>query len=296
METSWASESLAEFIRKEVPDWDDEVKATARFKAFSGQISDWEPQFRFWRDLIIKIANHFGCFILSPLEMKNHWFSRGGMTPLCLDHVLGVKLSLTSAAVSGVTSLDCDILQLIWTTEKLQQQLDVIDQRCQVSRKSALAALKSGNKKAALRHAKEHRSTCENRENFMLLLNRVEEVLHGIIDMESTRKVSEAMHLGARAMKENRLNGEELQQCLQEVDENFYFQGEFNKALESSSNADAEDDDIVDELRELEMEIRAENLLVLSADCGKEVGTDVKASGSADSLGDAMSALKLECS
>ncbi|GAB4841834.1 hypothetical protein Ancab_022578 [Ancistrocladus abbreviatus] len=164
------------------------------------------------------------------------------------------------------------------------------------SRKSALAALKSGNKKAALRHAKEHRSTCENRENFMLLLNRVEEVLHGIIDMESTRKVSEAMHLGARAMKENRLNGEELQQCLQEVDENFYFQGKFNKALESSSNADAEDDDIVDELKELEMEIRAENLLVLSADCGKEVGTDVKASGSADSLGYAMSALKLECS
>ncbi|GAB4841833.1 hypothetical protein Ancab_022577 [Ancistrocladus abbreviatus] len=226
METSWASESLAEFIRKEVPDWDDEVKATARFKAFSGQSSDWEPQFRFWRDLIIKIANHFGCFILSPLELEMHKvgdivrvtdlghpysgrlsqffrkvvhftsslrsltpkavltnhlilltvlkdkaaevvkaLSESQWTPSCImtmrkfealfvthdeasavlsylsgcgkaqyisskkkELIEGVKLSLTSAAVSGVTSLDCDILQLIWTMEKLQQQLDVIDQ------------------------------------------------------------------------------------------------------------------------------------------------------------------------
>lgn len=43
----------------------------------------------------------------------------------------GVKISLSSDAVSSITSLDYDILHLVWTTEKLQQQLDVIDQRYQ---------------------------------------------------------------------------------------------------------------------------------------------------------------------
>lgn len=44
----------------------------------------------------------------------------------------GVKVSLSAAAVSGTTSLDLDVLHLTWTTENLQQQLDVIDQRCEV--------------------------------------------------------------------------------------------------------------------------------------------------------------------
>lgn len=44
----------------------------------------------------------------------------------------GVKVSLSTAAVSGTTSLDLDILHLTWTTENLQQQLDVIDQRCEM--------------------------------------------------------------------------------------------------------------------------------------------------------------------
>lgn len=43
----------------------------------------------------------------------------------------GVKISLSTDAVSSITSLDYDVLHLVWTTEKLQQQLDVIDQRYQ---------------------------------------------------------------------------------------------------------------------------------------------------------------------
>ena len=79
---------VREFIREKVPDWDNEVVATARFKAFSGQKSDWEPRYLFWRDLILTIAHQFNFIFLKPSEIKNQWFSRGGLAPLCLDHVL----------------------------------------------------------------------------------------------------------------------------------------------------------------------------------------------------------------
>lgn len=63
------SDSVNEFIRREVPDWDDEVVATARFKAFSGQRSDWELRFQFWRDLILKVSRHLGVFIIDPFQV-----------------------------------------------------------------------------------------------------------------------------------------------------------------------------------------------------------------------------------
>ncbi|KAI5674845.1 hypothetical protein M9H77_05795 [Catharanthus roseus] len=47
------------------------------------------------------------------------------------DVIEGVKVSLSDGAVSGVTSLDYDLLHLVWTVEKLEQQLDIIDQRIQ---------------------------------------------------------------------------------------------------------------------------------------------------------------------
>lgn len=82
------SRPVRELIRKEVPDWDDEVATRARFKAFSGQRPDWEPIYLFWRNLIISIARHLGLLFLRPSQLKNDWFNRGGLSPLCLDHVL----------------------------------------------------------------------------------------------------------------------------------------------------------------------------------------------------------------
>ncbi|GAB2294388.1 hypothetical protein Dimus_028595 [Dionaea muscipula] len=405
--------SVEEFIREEVPDWNDEVKVTARFKSFSGQRSDWEPQFLFWRDLILKIARHFRFFHLSPSQMREHWFNLGGLKPLCIDHVLlemykagdivrpmdlgyptcgrlsqlfrkvlqfaaglsssspeavlgdrlillavlkdkaadvikalseshwtssciitmkkfedlcgtkneasavlsylsgcrkaqplssrkkevieGVKVSLSSAAVSSITNLDCDILQLVWTTEKLQQQLDLIDQRCKLSRKSAVSALNSGDKKVALRHTREHKLACEHREKVMTLFSRVEEVLNAVVDMESTKKVSEAMEVGARAMKENKISVEELELCLHDIEETIDSQKQVNKALESMSYADAEDDDIEEELEKLEFEIRAEDSSVSTSNTRPEdeAHGEAKASEAADSLGDSLSRLKL---
>ncbi|XP_058738426.1 uncharacterized protein LOC131610484 [Vicia villosa] len=368
--------NVRDFIAKEVPDWNDEVIAVARFKAFSGQRSDWQPNFLFWRDLIIKIASHFRFLLIRPSQVKNDWFNRGGLTPLCIDDVLslmynegditrpgdlfdprsgrfsqlvrkmtylisrpaipdimaeetvvltpllkdkaaeivkhlseshwnsscivtmkkfqeicggpdeasvmlrylsgcrtaqylsvlknefveGVKVSLSEVALSGISSLDCDVLYLIWTIEKLQQQLDVIDRRCELSRKSAVASIHSGNRKIALRYARELKLATQSREKCSSLLNRVEEVLGVIVDAESTKKVSEAMQIGAHAMKENKISVEDVDLCLRDVQESIDSQKEVEKALEQTpSYTDIDDEDIEEELEELELALEKES-------------------------------------
>ncbi|XP_059659281.1 uncharacterized protein LOC132306083 isoform X2 [Cornus florida] len=346
---SW---SISEFIREEVGDWDDEVKASARFKAFSGQRSDWEPKLEFWKDLILKVARHLGVFLIRPSEVKNVWFNRGGLTPLCLDHVLfemynagdvlqrgelvdpmsgrlsqifrrvrhlvglsrpstpediieghlilltllkGVKVSLSAAAISGFTSLDYDDLHLIWTAEKLQKQLDVIDRRCKMLRNSALGSLKSGNRKVALRRAREMKLASESRENCVALLNRVEEVLRVIADAESSKKVSEAIQIGARTIKENGMSIEEVQLCLQELDESIDSQKEVDEVLESTpSYTRIEDEDIEDEFKNLELEVGSESFQdpISIVGLGSSAG-ETEVPETTEMLGDALSNLKL---
>uniref|UniRef100_A0A2N9G718 Charged multivesicular body protein 7 n=1 Tax=Fagus sylvatica TaxID=28930 RepID=A0A2N9G718_FAGSY len=402
---------VREFIRKEVSDWEDEEVGRARFKAFSGQRSDWEPTYRFWNHLILSIAKHFRLLIISPSQVKNNWFNRNGLTPLCLDQVLlemynegeivrsgdimdptsgrmsillrkftnlmlkptpsleallqdrlilttllkdkavevvkllseshwtcscvvtmkkfqdicggpeeasavlshlsetgkaqylsirkkefveGVKVSLSSAPVSNISSLDSDVLHLVSTTERLQQQLDVIDRRCEMSKKSALAFLRSGNKKVALRHARELKLANESREKCASFLNRVEEVLSVIANAESTKKVSEAIQIGAQAIKENNISVEEVEFCLQELEESIESQKQVEKALESTpSYTDVEDEDIEEEFNNLELEVGSENLQVSTSQMGVDSAVEVEALESADSLSDALSNLKL---
>jgi hypothetical protein len=62
--------NVRDFIANDVPDWNNEVIAVARFKAFSGQRSDWQPNFIFWRDLIIKIATRFRFLIIQPSQVS----------------------------------------------------------------------------------------------------------------------------------------------------------------------------------------------------------------------------------
>ncbi|KAM7276922.1 hypothetical protein ACFE04_018788 [Oxalis oulophora] len=418
------SNSVKEFVKKEVADWDDDVISTARFKAFSGQRSDWEPKFHFWRDLILKVATNFDLFIIKPSQVKNDWFNRGGLTPLCLDQALsvmceegdvvrigdlldpttsrfslllrifrnfmarsaasqdiiledriilapllkekssdvikqlseshwtsscvitlkkfqdvcggrdeasavlsylvgcgkalylsvkkkepieGVKVSLSPVAVSSVSSLDCDVLHLIWTTEKLQQQIDVIDRRYELSKQSALASLKSGNKKIALRHTRELKLASESREKCTSFLNRVEGVLNTIADAESSKKahainsflntlVSEAILIGARAIKENKISVEEVEICLEELEESIDLQKQVEKSLESTSSYQGIDDDEVEEefkKLELEMEWKNPEVLLGSLTPRREKEEEISASESAGSLSDALANLKL---
>lgn len=208
----------------------------------------------------------------------------------------GVKVSLSTAAVSGTTSLDLDILHLTWTTENLQQQLDVIDQRCEVSKKAALASLNSGNKKVALRHAKALKLASESREKCISFLNRVEEVLSLIANAESTKKVSEAIQIGAQAIKENRIDVEEVQRCLQELGDSIDSQKQVQEALAESdpSYADIEDEDIEEEFRKLELELGNQNPQILVSQAGVDTAAgETEASESSKSLCDALSDLKL---
>ncbi|KAL6525850.1 hypothetical protein OROMI_030245 [Orobanche minor] len=383
------AEAAATFIRKEVGDWDDEGMSRVRFKALSGQRSDWEPLYRFWRDLILKVARHLRIFIIRPSHVNRLWFNRAGLSPLCLDRVLlemhragdlvlphahpnsstsrfsnifrralvffgvnnddnvslagdyyilapllqehalevvnilsenywtsscvitmrklqdichgseealailgylsahcraklltinradpiqGVKVCLAPGTVSTASSVDYTVLHLIWTIEKLERQLDLIDQRYQKhmisllldgalcrSRTSALASLKVGNKRSALRYAAELKLASQSRERCTTLLERVEKVLQAITDAESLKKVSDAIQSSTQAMKENQITVEEVEVCLQEVDENIDSLKRLDKALESTA-ADAEihDDDVEDEFNKLQLDIGSE--------------------------------------
>ncbi|KAJ8748658.1 hypothetical protein K2173_008103 [Erythroxylum novogranatense] len=403
---------VGEFIRKEVPDWDNDDVSTARFKAFSGQRSDWESKYQFWRDLILKIARHLGVFIIRPTEVKNFWFNRGGLNPLCLDHVLflmynegdivpvgdlvnpstglvsqfyrkvrnfvlrsaanpelllqdhlilmplekekaaevvevlceshwtsscvitmkrfqdlcgglneatavlsylagigtsrylsinkkelieGVKVSLSPATISKISSLDCDVLYLIWITEKLQQQIDVIDQRHDVSRKAALASLNSGNKKMALRHARQLKLASESREKCTSLLNRVEEVVNAIANAESTKMVSEAIQIGAQAMKQNKITIEEVELCLEELEEGIDSQKKIEKTLESTpAYIDIDDTDVEVEFNKLQFELQDENSHLPTSKVIDSIPGGTYAIESSDPLSDAFSNLKLQ--
>lgn len=397
-----------------MPDWGDEIVSTARFKALSGQRSDWEPKYLFWRDLILKVARHLGVVAIRPSEVKNVWFTRGGLTPLCIDQVLhemqingdiilrgdlidptsgrlyrmlrkvgqiigisrsslqenvedvlvlrpllqeramgvinilnesnwtstcvitlvkfqsickgsdeasmvlsylsecgkmqylsirkndfveGVKISLTAAPLPSISSLDYDSLHLIWTMEKLQQQLDVIDRRCEISKKQALASLKSGNKQAAYRHVRQSKSLSESRAKCTSLLERVEEV-HGIIaDAESTKKVSEAIQVGVRAMKENRISVEELHLHLRELDDAVAAHKQVNEALEMMTleSVDYDEQDVEEDLKKLEMELANESPPAEIQKPGAgSLQEQVNAEHPSELLSETMSHLKLE--
>nr|XP_043621566.1 charged multivesicular body protein 7 isoform X1 [Erigeron canadensis] len=393
---------VREIIEKEVPDWDSDVMTSARFKAFSGQKSDWEPRYHFWRDLIIKIANHLDIFIIRPSVVKNVWFNKGGLIPLCIDDVLvemyncgellscssdvidpksgqltrlfrkvrhflplskpafsseddyivstlleeksdevikclvddhwtssciitmnkfqvicggakeasvilshlskhgkakylairredlieGVKVSLSSKTVSGITSSDCDVLHLTWTAEKLQVHINMIDQRYVKSKMLALASLKAGNKAIALRHARELKQSSESREKCDVFLRRVEEVLRAIADAEDSKEVFEAIKTGTKAMKDKIITIEEVQHCIDELDDTISSQKEVDKVIGSVSSYEEFDEDIEDELDKL---MEADNKMS-SAD-----GTirEHEISETAESLSQALSDLKL---
>ncbi|KAK1293014.1 hypothetical protein QJS10_CPB17g00837 [Acorus calamus] len=414
---------LTEFIRREVPDWDDDIVSAARFKALSGQRSDWEHRFFFWRDLILKVARHLGIIAVRPSEVCK-WFTRGGLRPLCIDRVLlemyndgdllrsgdlvdptsgqlfqiirklrslmknsklsdrqeivdehliikpllqeratetiqvlsethwtsncvitmekfrsickgsdeatavlsnlyecgkarflsstkqdfieGVKLSLVPTAVTTVSNLDHDVLYLTWTTEKLQKQLDVIDQHCVKFRKLALASLKSGNKQIALRHVRQLKSLSESRNKCTSFLDRVEEVLSAIADAESTKKVSEAIQIGARAIKQNGISAEEVHLCLSELDESVASQKEVEEALESMQfqYMGMDDEDLEEEFKNLELELGDEKIETGHVDENARIKINGTAEVSAqveqgtqheaESLSQAVSKLKLE--
>ncbi|XP_073297439.1 uncharacterized protein [Primulina huaijiensis] len=412
------AEAVADFVRKEVSDWDDEVKGRARFKALSGQRSDWEPLYLFWRDLIIKVARHLRIFLIRPSHVQCLWFRRNGLSPLCLQRILvemcragdllpissahpptvtshlshflrksihflvsrpstsnddsltlsgdsyiltalleeralevvktlsenhwtlscvismrkfqdiclgskealvilnylsthgkakhlvmntaerieGVKVCLTEVAVASASSMDYSVLHLIWTAEKLEQQLNVIDQRYHKTRNSALAFLKSGNKRVALKYARELKQVSLSREKCTALLERVEKVIQVIADAESSKMVSEAIQISSRAIHENQITVEEVELCLQEIDDNIHSLKQVDTVLESSPvYTDLVEEDIEDEFKKLQLEISGETTTQFSNKNGDDNSVEApEMSSTNDLLGNALSNLNLK--
>ncbi|XP_078435968.1 SNF7 family protein isoform X2 [Wolffia australiana] len=361
--------AVEEAVKCEVSDWDDDVAWAARFKAFSGQRDDWLPRYFFWRDLIVRVARRLGVISFRSSEVKEVWFARGGLTPLCLHHVLiemhkegdillrrdltepvrgqiyriflkigrlmipstsspleqgtdeciilrellqdktsdvlktlsecrwtsscvitmrklesicggsdaaaiilsylvqcskaqyfsitkgefieGVKVSLVGSSVPSHSTIDYEVLHLIWTMEKMQEQLDTIDRRWELSRKAALVASKSGNKSIALRHIRYTKVLSRDRERYTSLLDRVEEVL-GI--------VSEAIQSGAQAIRKQQISIEQVHLCLQELDEIRASQNEVDETLGLASMecADMEDEWLEEDFNKLQSEVFTE--------------------------------------
>ncbi|KAL3844423.1 hypothetical protein ACJIZ3_001826 [Penstemon smallii] len=405
---------VAEFIVKEVPDWKDEVKSRARFKALSGQRSDWEPLYLFWRDLIVKVARHLRIFIIHPSRVTRLWFRlpESGLTPLCIHRVLvemhhsgdllllppnyqshptthifrralnfltnkysrgavdydyaltgdyyilaplleeeallvvdslaqnhwtascvitmtkfedicrgskealailnylsergrashlrinktepiqGVKVCLAPGAIPTASTTDYSVLHLTWTAEKLEQKLDLIDQRYQKTRNSALTSLKSGNKRVALRYAKELKLISLSRERCTTLLDRVETVLSVIADAESSKKVSEAIKNSTNAIKENLISIEEVELCMQEVDENIDSLKRLDDVLESTpAHTEIDDEDIEAEFDKLRLEVKNERNQGLRSDFDS---SETEFSETTDALNKALSNLNLK--
>lgn len=172
------------------------------------------------------------------------------------DPIEGVKFALTAAQVPAISKLDQDALHLVWTEEKLQQQLDVLDRRWEISRRRALAAFKSRDKQAAHRYVRQSKLFSQSRSKCTHLLERIEEVINLMASAESTKKVYEAMQIGIQAMKENNVGIEEVSVHLKEVDELVAAQREVDAALELAplQSLDGEED-IEEEFRNLEAEL-----------------------------------------
>ncbi|XP_068663345.1 uncharacterized protein [Aristolochia californica] len=215
------------------------------------------------------------------------------------DHVDGVKISLALETVPSISTLDYDSLHLISTSQRFQQQLSVIDQRCEKLRKSASEFIKSGNKAAALRHVRQLKTISQSREKWMAYLDRVQEVVDAIANAEATKRVSEAIQVGARAIKEIGISADEVRLHLQELDECVASQKQVEEELELAPlhSKDIEDDDMEDEFKKLEMELglgdpssQVERAETVTDAATKE--TDMQ--GSAESISQSLSHLKLE--
>ncbi|KAJ3690957.1 hypothetical protein LUZ61_020121 [Rhynchospora tenuis] len=174
--------------------------------------------------------------------------------------VQGVKLSLGTAPVGAVSSLDYDLLKLAWTEEKLQKHIDLIDQSWESSRKTALECFKSGNRAAALRHIRRSKLLANSRKKSGQMLERVEQLLRLLADAEATNKVTEVIKIGAKAMKEQSINIEEVHHHMEELDHVVSAFNDVQAALESVplKSGDLEDEEVEEELEELEAELLKE--------------------------------------
>jgi len=177
------------------------------------------------------------------------------------ENIEGLKISLKGAPVPDATESDKHMLQLYWTLERLHQQLCSLDLRVASTRNAAILALRSGDKQAALRHARRLKILTISKKKCESFMDRIEEVLTFIVDAETTKKVTDAVKVGAQAMKENHVTLDEVQICLEELDDAISQGRETQDALASAPiTTDVDDADFEEEFQSLQAEMDGSSL------------------------------------
>eukprot|EP00249_Psilotum_nudum_P016223 c25727_g1_i1 orf=436-1713(-) len=118
---------LRSFIESEVPEWNDDVVGRTLVKAFSGQRTDWEGRFQFWKELVIKVARHLRLIVIDTDIVKNKWFLRGGLTPLCLDQVL-VEM-YNCGDLQKIDELTTPVVKFKWLSDQIRSVVSWTSQK-----------------------------------------------------------------------------------------------------------------------------------------------------------------------
>ncbi|KAG0593357.1 hypothetical protein KC19_1G323400 [Ceratodon purpureus] len=172
------------------------------------------------------------------------------------ENIEGVKVALKDEPIPAVTEIDNQVLQLYWTLERLHQQVNILDVRVTSARAATMLALKSGDKKVALRQARRLKVLTTSKGKCETFIDRIDEVLTSVADAESTRKVADALKVGVQAMKDNHVTLAEVQTCLEEVDDAVSEQRETQTTLaEAPLITGADDMDLEEEFLLLEAEL-----------------------------------------
>ncbi|KAG0632273.1 hypothetical protein M758_1G316500 [Ceratodon purpureus] len=172
------------------------------------------------------------------------------------ENIEGVKVALKDEPIPAVTEIDNQVLQLYWTLERLHQQVNILDVRVTSARAATMLALKSGDKKVALRQARRLKVLTTSKGKCETFIDRIDEVLTSVADAEATRKVADALKVGVQAMKDNHVTLAEVQTCLEEADDAVSEQRETQTTLaEAPLITGADDMDLEEEFLLLEAEL-----------------------------------------
>ncbi|MCO5578807.1 hypothetical protein L7F22_032653 [Adiantum nelumboides] len=165
----------------------------------------------------------------------------------------GLKISLNQDPVSDVSKLDSYMLHLYWTLEKLSAQMNVLEKAYSWSKLSAAKSLKH-DRVSAKKHIHSMHTLAASKQKCCDFQEKIREVLAFISQAESTKQVSQAMRMGANALKEHTVSLDDIEACLRDLDQAISAQNEAAEVLGSSPD-DVEVDDLEAEFVHLELEL-----------------------------------------
>ncbi|KAG6543035.1 hypothetical protein Mapa_015531 [Marchantia paleacea] len=181
------------------------------------------------------------------------------------DHIEGFKLSLNGKDVLAVSENDRQFLQLQWTLEILQIRLNTLDLKIETTRTEFIKVAKAGARRDALRRLRNMKLLQVSRDQCAGFMDKIEQVLGVIADIETSKKVTGAIQMGTAAIKENHVSLDDVHSCLDELDEAITVQRETEDAIGAThlSKLDEEDSLFEEELAMLEKELQEQDVTSL---------------------------------